>query len=703
MSSMGFGIAVSSHAVAALTFGLLTVYLIASVKSRGAGILLIFACAATAIWGVVHIVDDLIVPIPRFFGFTHTLLNATWIAFLISLIRVHWKAVGYRKLAVVVPIVLGVGLTLAGVVDMLYALNTSWATVLDRMNYPIYRGLTLSVVSLVLVENVFLNTRPANRWSIKFLCFALGGIFIYDFFVYSHGLFHGHVSPILFQARGAVSALVVPLIMISAARNPAWSLDVFFSRRFALRLFSLAGSILYLLVLFGLGSLAELVGGAWGAVLETLVLFAGGLLLVSVLVSGRFRSEIAIFLNKNFFTYKFDYREEWLRFLSTVSKTEEYPDLAARVIKGIADISDSPGGVLWLRQPDGGFLSATRWNFRQEIIGTEPDNGPVARFLRETGWIVNLNELDEKSSDYANFVVPAWLSAIKGAWLVVPLFHRDVLSSFIVLLQPRAPRKTNWEDFDLLKTVSTHSASYLAEQETEKALAEARQFDTFNRQFTFIVHDIKNLVGQLSLLTENAEKHGDDPVFRADMVATVRSSVSKLKIMLSRLNEEGDRQRPPKLLSLPKLVQQVTRQMKKRGVKVRCECRCSDVWISAYRDRLASVFRQLIQNALDVLSDEGHVEVIVRLEEGAAIIEIIDDGPGVTREFVQNELFQPFKTTKPNGYGIGAYEAREMVKELGGSIAVDSAPGEGTSLSIRLPIVNAASNSPLPNVSEDRR
>ncbi len=602
-----------------------------------------------------------------------------------------------------VPIVLGVGLTLAGVVDMLYALNTSWATVLDRMNYPIYRGLTLSVVSLVLVENVFLNTRPANRWSIKFLCFALGGIFIYDFFVYSHGLFHGHVSPILFQARGAVSALVVPLIMISAARNPAWSLDVFFSRRFALRLFSLAGSILYLLVLFGLGSLAELVGGAWGAVLETLVLFAGGLLLVSVLVSGRFRSEIAIFLNKNFFTYKFDYREEWLRFLSTVSKTEEYPDLAARVIKGIADISDSPGGVLWLRQPDGGFLSATRWNFRQEIIGTEPDNGPVARFLRETGWIVNLNELDEKSSDYANFVVPAWLSAIKGAWLVVPLFHRDVLSSFIVLLQPRAPRKTNWEDFDLLKTVSTHSASYLAEQETEKALAEARQFDTFNRQFTFIVHDIKNLVGQLSLLTENAEKHGDDPVFRADMVATVRSSVSKLKIMLSRLNEEGDRQRPPKLLSLPKLVQQVTRQMKKRGVKVRCECRCSDVWISAYRDRLASVFRQLIQNALDVLSDEGHVEVIVRLEEGAAIIEIIDDGPGMTREFVQNELFQPFKTTKPNGYGIGAYEAREMVKELGGSIAVDSAPGEGTSLSIRLPIVNAASNSPLPNVSEDRR
>ena len=702
-SPVGFDIAVSSHAVAALTFGLLTVYLLASLKQRGPGMFLVLACAGTAIWAVIHVIDDVVVPIPLYLGLAHTLLDAMWMAFLVSLLCVHWRASGHERLAALAPLVLALGVVSFAGADFLYAVEPMATDWLRHVNYPIYRGLVLSVISLVLIENVYLNTLPANRWSIKFLCFALGGIFAYDFFVYAGGLIEGQINHLLMEARGAVNALVVPLIMISAARNPAWSLDIFFSRRFAVRLVALVTSVIYIFVLLGLGSLVQMVGGAWGIVLETLVLFAGGILLIAILVSGRFRSEIAIFLNKNFFTYKFDYREEWLRFLKTVSKSDEYPDLSVRVIKGVADIADSPGGVLWLHQSDGGFLPTARWNFQQDIVGVEPEDGSLASFLRDTGWIVNLAELDDKPKEYSTFSSPEWLGAIKGAWLVVPLFHQDALSGFIVLLRARAPREINWEDFDLLKTVSTHSVSYLAEQEAEKALVEARQFDAFNRQFAFVIHDIKNLVGQLSLLVSNAEQHGENPEFRRDMISTIHSSVSRLKHMLNRLHGEGERQYPPTLLSLPSLVRRVVERTGKQGVQISCDCDCAEVWVTAYRDRLASVFGHLIQNAIDVLPEDGRIEARVRVEEGSAVVDISDNGPGMSREFVQNELFQPFKTTKPNGYGIGAYEAREIVRGMGGRIEVESAPGQGTRMSVRLPIVSTASNVPGEIRSEESK
>ena len=691
--AMRFDIAFFSHSVAAFTFGLLTIYLLASLRRQGPGVWLIVACAMTTLWALIHVIDDELVRLSPYFGVVHTLLNGAWMAFLMSLLCIHWRAAGRERLATVAPMVLAVLVGCLAAADLVNALDPDLLGETGRSVYTVSGGLALSMLGLVMVENVYFSTLPDNRWSIKFLCFALGGLFAFDFFIYADAMVIGQVDTVLMQARGAVSALVVPLIMISAARNPNWSLDVFFSRRFAVRLFALAGSLLYLLVLVGLGSLADLVGGSWGVVLRTVVLFGGSILLVAILVSGRFRSELVLFLNKNFFTYKFDYREEWLRFLNTVSNSDENPDLAIRVIKGVANIVDSPSGVLWTARQDNGFAPAARWNFQQEIITeTEPKDGSLPQFLRQTRWILNLNEREQKPKKYSSLAIPEWLSAIKGAWLIVPLFHREALSGFIVLIKPRAARETNWEDYDLLKTVSAHSASYLAEQETEKALAEVRQFDAFNRRFAFIIHDIKGLVSQLSLLIDNAERHGEDPEFRRDMVATVRGTVSRLNLLLSRLHGEGDRQYPPALLSLPRLVERTIDQLQVRGIDVSYECRSGEIWVTAYRNRLASVFRHLIQNAIDVLSDGGHIDVAVRLDGGTAVVDIIDNGPGMTREFVQNELFQPFKTTKPRGYGIGAYEAREIMRELGGQIEVDSTPGQGTRMSVRIPIVSTASN-----------
>ena len=135
--------------------------------------------------------------------------------------------------------------------------------------------------------------------------------------------------------------------------------------------------------------------------------------------------------------------------------------------------------------------------------------------------------------------MPSWLRAIQRGWLIVPLLHHERLHGFLLLGEPRAPRTVDREDYVLLTTVGRQGASYLAERASAKALAEAQQFEEFNRRFAFVLHDIKNLVSQLSLLVQNAEKHKDNPRFQKDMLDTVEESVEKMKSLLVRLHESG--------------------------------------------------------------------------------------------------------------------------------------------------------------------
>ena len=103
--------------------------------------------------------------------------------------------------------------------------------------------------------------------------------------------------------------------------------------------------------------------------------------------------------------------------------------------------------------------------------------------------------------------VPQWLMEAEDAWALVPLIHFDRLVGVIVLARPRNPRQLDWEDFDLLRVAGQQLASYLAEQAGQQALMDASRFDEFNRRMAFVMHDIKNLVSQLSLLAANMNRH----------------------------------------------------------------------------------------------------------------------------------------------------------------------------------------------------
>ena len=202
----------------------------------------------------------------------------------------------------------------------------------------------MAILGMILVEQVYRNTPVRQRWGIKFACLGIGGIFAYDFYFYSDALLLKQINPEIWAARGIINALVVPLIAVSAARNPDWSLGIAVSRRILFYSVALFGAAAYLLAMAAAGYYLRFFGGSWGTVMQVSFLFGAIVLLLAVLFSGTLRSWLRVFISKHFFSYNYDYREEWLRFTRTLAEGEH--GLEERVIQALAQLVESPAGGL---------------------------------------------------------------------------------------------------------------------------------------------------------------------------------------------------------------------------------------------------------------------------------------------------------------------------------------------------------------------
>lgn len=284
--------------------------------------------------------------------------------------------------------------------------------------------------------------------------------------------------------------------------------------------------------------------------------------------------------------------------------------------------------------------------------------------------------------------VPAWLIEAEDAWALVPLIHFDRMVGAIVLARPRTARQLDWEDFDLLRVAGQQLASYLAEQAGQQALMDASRFDEFNRRMAFVMHDIKNLVSQLSLLAANAEKHADNPAFRADMLVTLRNSADKLGALLARLGRYGSGQVTDlAAIDLTALARAVTERF--QPVHPVSLTRDAPVIVQGNREALEQALIHLVQNAIDA-SEPGYPVLIDVASDGLnGTIEVVDTGCGMSPEFVRTGLFKPFVSSKQGGFGIGAFEARELVRAMGGRVAVESREGLGTRFALTLPLTEA--------------
>jgi putative PEP-CTERM system histidine kinase len=663
------------HALAALLFGALGLWTFrgaeVGVPRKPLGIALILtALWALAVAGIGE--ADLTTRIAE------SARNLAWLAFMIALHRRHGSerppaAIGtvYGVVAMVILIALGLNIVAATTQDI--EPQVTEAALLLRM--------MAAVAALVLIQSLHGAITAPGTAGMRPVVLAIGAMWLVDTNVLSVAWLTMAWPDQLVAVRGGAMALIAAAIAMGLQRRGEWPMQL--SRTVAYQSLSLVAIGLYFALLALATSALAAIGGDNARLLQTAFVFGSTAAILTVVSSPWLRAWTKVKLAKHFFAHRYDYRSEWLRFTETLGEPEGSAPLDARIVKALADLTDSPAGVLLVPQGDALGVSAA-WNVaRGDLPAAYGEDWSHAGL--DPALIIELDTADLATA------TPASIRDWDQAWVVVPLPHQNRLAGAIILARPPIARALDWEDFDLLKAAGRQLASYLAEERAQEALAEAERFDEFNRRFAFIMHDIKNLVSQLTLVARNAERHADNPAFRADMVATLQDSAGRMNDMLARLSQHHRaRTEAPVAVPLAPLARRVA---KARRAQHPVEVSSSgDPLAIADPAMLETLLGHLIQNAIEASPATAPVAIEVYAEENEARIEVVDRGTGMSPAFIRDKLFKPFVSSKPGGFGIGAFEAQKLAAEMGGRIEVDSSEGKGSRFRVILRAAGGAGN-----------
>jgi len=668
------------HALASFMFAALVAWQVTR-RSRGARrTMLALACALTSGWCALVAI----------FGaggisssVAKSVADAAWLGFLFALQPP--TAAARRR-----PAILGIYILLAALIAAAVVMKTLPLAFYGspRIQETLFQSgqairIAVAIGALCLLHNLYTAASPEARFGFGSPMFALAVMWGFDLNLATVAYLIDGWPMGMFALRGLMMVVIAPLMVTISGMSTLDQMRASRSARFQTITLAVTGAYLAVMVL-----IARLlaIGGHVQQLPQLTIAIAFMVFALSFFPSTRFRERTKKAMARHLFQHRYDYRVEWRRFTETVGHSgEDATPLTERTVKAIADIFDSRGGLLMLRGADGGLESSARWNWPTLQPPQAGGSPALAAFLEADGDVIEIERMRAGEERASLPFIPEWMVAEEGSWALVPLTHFDRLIGAILLERPREPRLLDEEDEDLLRMAGRQVASYLAEARGQEALSEARRFDEFNRRFAFIMHDIKNLVSQLSLLARNAERHADKPAFQADMIDTLRGSVGKMNDLLARLSQHH-RAKPndPSSHSLRALVEAALRTLM-HGERVLISVQ-DDVMAVVDPERFEQALAHLVQNAIEASSEGQPIDVVIARRGLDAVVEVIDRGGGMSAEFIRSRLFHPFSSTKEGGFGIGAYEARSLVAAMGGRLEVQSREGEGSRFTIALPL-----------------
>ncbi len=657
-----------SHALAAVAFAAVLLWRVAEPARRPAQGMMLAALAVTACWAWLTGMD----PGSALARFAETARNLVWLGLLYALSASSDGR--QRGVAWVYGAVAGV-LGLQLVTTALIVFNPSPAVLATSAILRI----TAAAGALILVHNFYAQSAPTTRTQVRYTMIGLAAMWLYDLNYYTIEYLAGGRS-ILGEWRGLLVLMVAPLFALGAREGRDTRIKL--SRTASFQSLSILAICAYFALMVILSTALRDRASDWLTSVTVAALAAMTVAAMVVIPSRRARGWFKVKIAKHLFEHRYDYRAEWLRFTATLGKSDgEAPaPLGERVVMAFADVLEAPGGLL-VAIEEGTPAVRAAWNWPSALPASKDlDQDP--RFWTAVEVDARILELDGDRS------APEWLSADGSAWTAIPLVHDGRLVGLVVLAAPDYRRALDWADFDLLRTAGAQAASSLADALKQEALATAQRFEEFNRRFAFILHDIKNLVSQLSLLARNAERHSGNPEFQADMVATLQSSVAKMNDLLARLAPQG----APRIQQVeaqplrPILAAAIAAARGGREIELTGD---SSAWAQVDPAALEQALANLLHNALEASPLMEAVTVRVARSGAEVGIAVTDRGAGMDGDFVRNRLFLPFASTKSSGFGIGAFEARSLIQAMGGRMTVDSNVGTGTTFTIFVPAAEA--------------
>ena len=581
---------------------------IATRAGRSTGWLLIVCCLMTAAWATTYAISLPVTEggLPGAFDLCRALL---WYCFVLHLYRqfVGPDQTGQAFLAIGV-----VAFALATAAAASEWTAGEWTLSMERpslLSLGVMVRLGIAIFELLLIENLYLNSPGQFRWHVALPCVVLGSLACFDILLCADlALFH-QASASLVGAHAIAMIMVAPLLAAAALRNRRDRLKLQLSRTAVFHSATLILSGAVLLAISAAGEMSRRFGADWSWTAEISLFFAVLAGLGTLLTSTSARSRLQRTVVEHFFAQRYDYRRQWLNCIDTLSDTRSQGRTAlhSRAIRAMADVVDSPGGTLFLR--DGG-VGAFQWSGSWNMPASAPvaSSHPVVAAMLDGDWIAVLDGIEGQGSPSAP------LDQLGRLWLAIPLVTGNLQIGFILAAPPRAPFDLDQEAFDLLRIVGREIASFIAEQRATSVIIQTRQLHDYGKRFAFVAHDIKNVSSQLSLLLSNAERHLANPAFQRDMLETVGASVHKITALLHRLDAPVADRAPAALVPLPQLERLVATYRRVRKAPLSLDHDGSTAAVAISPDAFETAVAHLLNNAIEA---SGGAPVLLRIRHEA--------------------------------------------------------------------------------------
>lgn len=541
--------------------------------------------------------------------------------------------------------------------------------------------LLICIFVLALLEALYRRSGQA-RWQFKPLIIALGVAVIFDFVLLAEGSLFQRLDLQLWYARSYIQLSMLPLLVIAVRRIKAWNIRVYISRDIVLQSSLIFSAGIYLCLMAVAGFYMRYTGGDWSTLLQAIFVVLGFALLAGLVLSDGMRRKAKVFIEKHFFENSFDYREKWLELTHRlrdidVKRNQIHKDALSAWLHAIGY---NRGALVRIKNQQKVLALINRPDITQQEIrlleryrnGTWPDN-----------WIIDLKQINGLSVYQSNAN-----DGLVYTQLIIPIRDADGLWGFCLLdTDPKLQLKLNWELKDYLVAVTEQIISYLFLVEANNQLMENAQFAAFNRMSAFVVHDMKNISAQLGLLLKNAQKHKNNPDFIDDAFTTIAASKARMDKMLAQLTNKNRSEDSITQFDVSELVTHIiSTQCRERLPQPKLRSTVS-ARLTLDKERFSNVLFHLIDNAQYATAEDGQIWIDLSQTEEQLEIRIADTGCGMSKDFIAERLFKPFDTTKGNaGMGIGVFDAKSFIEQVGGVLQVFSEPGVGTTFVMQLPL-----------------
>ena len=577
-----------------------------------------------------------------------------------------------------------------------YIVSSKWA-------FAMYSPAYFSAILLLLIilygswrlEQFWQSLNAAQRWEYKFL--ILGSALVSGSFAWcaSYRLTYLNMEPRHLHLLAALLFLGWILISYAVVSHRLLNRKIFISRKIIYSSFAPAVLAAYFLGFGVVVLIAHRFELELSYVLKWLMLITTLMLTIVVITSGKLRRRLQFYISTHFYINKYEYRDEWL----ALSEQLQGASTELEVVHALRHVLDS---CLYTRQifiwlDDGesstmrgyrrvDFFDSCDWMTSNALAIASDD--PLTEYLRKMRFFT----FYEEQAD------PLWHEVVKekGPFLSalnLKLLAPIAIGTHLVGIIGLGPEYTGGEyghdDFDLLKALGSQTASALLAVRTAEELARAREQQAWNRLSAFVLHDIKNAATMLGLLRENAPAHMHEPEFQKDMLELVDDALKRMGRVEERLRSLQDEVRPRwQNMELGAFLDDCSRLMRKKlpGLKIAVDCP-KKIWLKSDPALLTVVLENLLLNSVEAGGGEARVQMEGCVDDNGLVrFTLLDNGPGIANDLLPDRLFEPFKTGKEGGSGIGLWQVKRNVHCLGGTILAENVQDYGASFRILLPI-----------------